>query len=189
MITTRAIIPYPEDMLHLPKPQDELQPFEFGHVGWPFMAGHYQWPFIPRNADEMYRTGPLSIPKPFVVADFSEKDDCYEIHADLPGVNKEDLDIQLHSESNVITIRATRRFEEPAECLKIHNILLDERHLWGHEFAERSIVMPTDCNIHETKGEFTEGVLRLSIPKSSEPWKKHDIAGFLPSPHPMKLWK
>jgi len=183
------IVPYSyEPIFHFGGIENDI--FALEHA-LPFIPGHFEMPFAIKNTDEMYRKGLLSIPKPRIVADLIERDDKYEIYADLPGVNKEDIEVFLHSESNVVTLRASRKFDTPLDRIHMHTIYLDERKIFGHECAERSFAMPNSANIHAAHASYQNGVLHLTFPKCDEAVRiKHiEIAGYLPANPPPSSMK
>ena len=92
--------------------------------------------------------------------DLSETSDSYVLHADLPGVNQADVQIEL--EDNVLTISGERRLEESnsdggylrTECAR-------------GSFA-RSLTLPAGVDPERIEADFHDGVLRLRIPKPEE---------------------
>ena len=94
-----------------------------------------------------------------VSMDVSETDQAFEVKVDLPGIQAEDVDIQI--ENNTLTIRGQRKeeVEEKDEARQYHRV---ERYVGS--FA-RSVVLPTTVNEDETAAEFRNGVLKVVIPK------------------------
>lgn len=92
--------------------------------------------------------------------DVRERDDNYEIRAELPGVRPEDLDITV--QGGMLTIRAQTRQEEerPGE-----NWILRERRTGIYE---RSITLPTSVDVDQAQARFEHGVLHLTLPKAAE---------------------
>ena len=91
-------------------------------------------------------------------SDIYETEDQIKIHLDLPGMNRENLDIQLTG-NNTLTIRGERKFEE-VEKAKYHRV---ER-FYGN-FA-RSFVLPTTVEADKISATFKDGVLELVLPKA-----------------------
>jgi HSP20 family protein len=96
--------------------------------------------------------------------DIKEKKGNYEITADLPGVDKEDVSVTLHN--GVLTIEATTEKEETEE--QDGEILRKERR--SGKFM-RSFNLGADVKESDIKATFKNGVLKLTMPKS-EPEKK-----------------
>ncbi|RXZ82972.1 Hsp20/alpha crystallin family protein [Paenibacillaceae bacterium] len=94
--------------------------------------------------------------------DIHEKDDVYLIEAELPGVRKDDINIELNGSS--LVIRATRsRIDEPKD--EQGKVIRRER---SHgEFARRFYVK----NIEEDgiRAKLEDGILQLTVPKKVKP--------------------
>ena len=90
----------------------------------------------------------------------TDKEKEYDIRAELPGVKKEDLDIDV--EKNTITIRAKKE-EENEEGSKGYK---KSEFKYG-EFS-RSVYLPKDINIEKTEAKLEHGVLKIQAPKMYE---------------------
>ncbi len=90
----------------------------------------------------------------------TDKEKEYDIRAELPGVKKEDLDIDV--EKNTITIRAKKE-EENEEGSKGYK---KSEFKYG-EFS-RSVYLPQDINIEKTEAKLEYGVLKIQAPKMYE---------------------
>lgn len=97
-----------------------------------------------------------------VSMDVAETDQSFEVKVDLPGINPDDVDIQI--DNNTLTIRGQRNeeSEEKNEEKQFHRI---ERYIGS--FA-RSVVLPNSINEDETAAEFKDGVLKIVIPKTDD---------------------
>ena len=91
-------------------------------------------------------------------ADIVERDDEYLIKAELPGVKREDIDVQV--ENDLLTITGERKLEETKDTDKTHRV---ER-FYG-KFS-RSFRIPENVDAGAIKAESEEGVLRLHLPKT-----------------------
>jgi HSP20 family protein len=85
------------------------------------------------------------------------------ITAEMPGMNKENLEITV--EDNVVTINAQSKTEHEE---KDENYLLQER---GSYSFQRCFELPEDIKSEQVVGEMKDGVLHLRLPKK-EPAKK-----------------
>ncbi len=89
--------------------------------------------------------------------ELKEKDKEYTVKAELPGVKKEDLDIDL--EKNYITINAKKEEEKEEE----------EKGYKKSEFSygefSRTIYFPQEIDIDKTKAKLEHGVLKITAPK------------------------
>jgi HSP20 family protein len=92
--------------------------------------------------------------------DIYETDNEIIVKADLPGVKKEDLHVNL--ENNLLTIRGERKFEEET---KKENYRRVERS-YG-EFM-RSFTLPSFADPNKINADYKDGMLRVSIAKREE---------------------
>ena len=86
-----------------------------------------------------------------------EKEKEYTVKAELPGVKKEDLDIDI--DKNHITINAKKE-EENKEDTKGYR---KSEFRYG-EFS-RTVYFPQDIDIEKTSAKLEHGILRISAPK------------------------
>lgn len=93
--------------------------------------------------------------------DVEDKGDAYELTADLPGMEKEN--IALHYENNYLTIEATKN-ESNEKKDNDGNFIRRERHTGS---ISRSFYID---NIDDSKisAEFNAGVLKVNLPKAAE---------------------
>lgn len=92
--------------------------------------------------------------------DIHESENGFTVTADLPGVNKEDIKIDL--KDNTLTISGEKKFEEktPKE-----NYIRIER---SYGNFVRSFSMPNNIDSGKIKATFKDGTLELNIPKKEE---------------------
>ena len=90
---------------------------------------------------------------------YREKDDLV-VKAELPGVDKKDLDISL--EDDMLTIRAEKKEEKTTEDTSYYR---SER-----QFGQycRTIPLPFEVNSEKISTKFENGVLELRLPKAEE---------------------
>ncbi len=98
------------------------------------------------------------------LADIKKTDKEYIIEIELPGVNKEDVILQVSND--LIEIRAKKQSE-----LKIEKkgYLRHERSYSGFY---RTIPLPFGVKADEVESEFKNGILKIKVPKSKEKIKK-----------------
>ncbi len=104
---------------------------------------------------------------PMFRCDISDKDNVYLIEAELPGFEKENIQIEVNE--NVLTISASSG-ETSEKNDQNGNYIRRERH---SNKLSRSFT--TDgINLEEVSASYKNGVLRLSLPKTtpSEPQTK-----------------
>jgi len=92
--------------------------------------------------------------------DIHESKDNVVVRVDLPGTNKEDIDITV--QDNVLTIRGERKQEVKQ---KEHDILREER-VYGA--FSRTFRLPAEVAQEKVSAEYRDGVLSLTLPKKEE---------------------
>ena len=108
-----------------------------------------------------YWVRPLSFPKGTelsIKVDVKEDDKGYTVRADIPGVKKED--IQVDVEGNMISLRAEAKQEK--EEKKGEKVIYSER---SYGMASRSFTLPGAVDEKGAKAEYKDGVLSLTLPK------------------------
>lgn len=92
--------------------------------------------------------------------DIAEHGDVYEVHCDLPGVDKKDLDISIAS--NVLTIKGEKSGEKETKDRKYYR-----KETWSGSF-QRSISLPAGVDADKIGAEMKNGVLTITLPKKEE---------------------
>lgn len=103
---------------------------------------------------------------PPIRLDVKEDAEMYHIHAELPGVKKEDIHVQI--DGPMVAISAERKQEK--EVKEGERILRTERY-FGQ--VSRSFQLSHDIDDVHATAKFSDGVLELSLPKKSTPQAKH----------------
>ena len=102
---------------------------------------------------------------PQMRVDVKEVDDAFQVHAELPGIKKED--IHVHIDGPVVSISAERKQEKEAK--EGERVLRTERY-FGQ--VSRSFQLGQDVDEAKASARFTDGVLELSLPKKTAPQAK-----------------
>ena len=90
-----------------------------------------------------------------------ETADAYTVEAELAGVKKEDIHVEI--EGNEVTISAeVRRESQPKEGEKV---LRTER-FYGK--TARRFALPQDLDESKAEAKFADGVLELTVPKKAQ---------------------
>lgn len=89
--------------------------------------------------------------------EIKDKGRDYEVKAELPGVKKEDLDIDI--DKNYLTINAKKE-EESEENEKAYK---KSEFKYG-EFS-RTVYFPEEIDVEKTEAKLEHGVLKISAPK------------------------
>lgn len=95
--------------------------------------------------------------------DVSEKDNAYEVKADIPGVKKEDINIRI--DGNVVQIDAEVNREKESKD-KAGKVLRSERY-WGN--ISRTFSLSQDVDDTKVVAKYADGVLTLELPKKASP--------------------
>lgn len=100
-----------------------------------------------------------SLPSPSQIRiDVKESDSAYTVHAEVPGVPKEDIHVSI--EGNVVSLRAeVRQHDQQKEGEKV---LRSERYFGA---VARSFQLPADVDAAQAKARYDNGVLTLQLPK------------------------
>jgi len=86
-----------------------------------------------------------------------EGDDAYYIEVDLPGVKKEDINIDV--DENTLTISGERKVKQEHKEDNFYKV----ESVYGK--FERSFSLPEDVDTDKIEAEFKNGVLEIKIPK------------------------
>jgi HSP20 family protein len=92
--------------------------------------------------------------------DVSEDDKGFTVKADIPGVKKED--IQVDVDEDHVSVRAEAKQEK--EEKKGEKVVYSER---SYGMVSRSFSLPAAVDAKGAKAEYKDGVLSLTLPKKS----------------------
>lgn len=101
----------------------------------------------------------LETTTPEIRLDLKETEKAYAVHAEIPGVSKEDIEVSI--DGNVVSIRAEvkREKEEKGETM-----LRSERYYGA---VARSFTLATDVDEETATARYADGVLELTLPKKA----------------------
>lgn len=91
--------------------------------------------------------------------DVKETDQGYEVHAEMPGVKKEDIKVNVDGNQVSISAQTQQESEEKRE-----NMLCTER-TWGQYY--RSFTLPQAVDDAQATAEYHDGILELTLPKKA----------------------
>ena len=94
--------------------------------------------------------------------DVKETPQAYAIDADLPGVNKEDIDVRVHGNVVQIDAEVKRESQKPTNGDKL---LRTERYQGS---MSRSFSLAQDIDETKVKAHYEKGVLSLELPKKAQ---------------------
>lgn len=92
--------------------------------------------------------------------DLKEDDTTYTVHADIPGVKKEDIQVDI--DGNQVSISAESRMEK--EEKKGERVLHAERYCGK---IARSFTLAHDVDESKADATYSDGVLELTLPKKT----------------------
>ncbi|MGI9211043.1 MAG: Hsp20/alpha crystallin family protein [Methylococcaceae bacterium] len=112
-------------------------------------------PFFPgRTVPEWSAATSSHLPR----LDIIDRDDHFCVRAELPGVDKDSLDVSL--QDNVLSIQAASHRESQEEKGRFCR-----RELFHGEF-QRVVRLPVEVEAGQVKANFKDGILELNLPKS-----------------------
>lgn len=106
-------------------------------------------------------------PANFMKTDIKEEENDYLMDIDVPGFNKENLEIELND--GYLNVKASRN-EEKEEKDENSKVLRKER-ISG--VMQRSYYVGEDISEDDIKAKYENGVLSLTIPKKKLEEKEH----------------
>ena len=92
--------------------------------------------------------------------DVKEDDKSFTVHADIPGVKKENIKVDIEGDGVTISAEAKQEKEEKKGEKVIHS----ER---SYGMVSRSFTLPSDVDEKGARAEYKDGVLNLVLPKKS----------------------
>jgi len=92
--------------------------------------------------------------------DIYETDNQIMVQAELPGIEKKDIALQL--ENNVLTLKGERRFEKETKQENYHRI---ERSYGGFS---RAFTIPTIVDEEKIRADYKDGILKIELPKKEQ---------------------
>ena len=134
----------------LTSPFEEMERFFDSFFPRSWMAPFRRdWPSLP----EMRMPFEPKLPR----VDIIDRDDELVLRAEVPGVDKKDLDISMTD--NTVTIKGTTKHEKTVEKGDYYRAEITRG-----SFA-RTVALPADVDGAKTKATFNNGMLELVMPK------------------------
>ncbi|MDR0673136.1 MAG: Hsp20/alpha crystallin family protein [Zoogloeaceae bacterium] len=103
-------------------------------------------------------TGNAPASPPVIRMDVKEGENAYVVHAELPGVKKEDIHITV--DGNLVSISA--EVQNQNETRESERVLRSERY-YGK--VSRSFQLAQDVDDTQSAARFNDGILELTLPK------------------------
>ena len=101
---------------------------------------------------------PVDVPS--IKIDVKEQGDAYKVHAELPGIRKEDIHVNI--DGSVVSISAERKQEK--EVKEGERVLRTERYFGK---VSRSFQLAQEIDEAQVTAKYTDGVLELTLPKKA----------------------
>jgi HSP20 family protein len=98
------------------------------------------------------------------MVDFSETKDKLVFKAELPGLEAKDIEVTVSGD--ILTIKGEKKREQEEEDEHYHAV---ERYYGSFQ---RSFSLPPKVKADKIEAKFTNGVLRITLPKTEEAKKK-----------------
>src|SRR6516225_10713829 len=104
--------------------------------------------------------------------DFVERDNAFEVTAELPGLDEKNIEVKLSN--GVLTIKGQKEEDKVEKKADFH---LRERRFGSFV---RSVRLPETVDAEKIEASFKNGVLKVTLPKKPEaqkPTKKIEVKG------------
>jgi HSP20 family protein len=96
--------------------------------------------------------------------DTLERDNAIEIRAELPGIKKDDISIDVRN--NVLTLSGERSHDEDVNEGDFYR----RERFYGR--FQRAITLPDNVDTDNIDAAYEEGVLKITVPKTEESQRK-----------------
>jgi HSP20 family protein len=126
--------------------------------------------FDPFNSivDDLFKgflVRPVAYDSPRLSVDVTEKNGAYLVTADLPGVKKEDIHVDIDGAQVTLTAEI-KRGKETTEGERV----LHAERVYGK--VTRSFTLPQELDEAKAEAKFRDGVLELTLPKKAAAARK-----------------
>ena len=126
------------------------------------LMGWNDWNQSVCNSEECFTTPKMNI---------SESENDYAIEISAPGAKKEDMNLSIDSENNLVIALETKAEKEVTEGEK-----KEERHYLRREFShmqfKQMIALPENVKKEQINAKMEDGILKITLPKVTEEEKK-----------------
>jgi HSP20 family protein len=141
-----SLEPFAAAQMDLNRWFDEMWRLSTGFAGFPALRG-----VRPFGAASMFGMPPI---------DVKEGAGAYRLSMELPGLNREDIDLSIDNGALMIRAHKVEEKEDPSAAHRI-----SERH-YGR--IERSFPLPGDVEPNRVEAAYQDGVLKVTLPKTAE---------------------
>ncbi len=107
--------------------------------------------------------------EPAIKLDVTEDDKAYHVKAELPGVKKEDIKVEIDGNQVSLSAEVKRETEKKEGETVVHS----ERY-YGRQY--RSFTLDKDIDRNKAAAKFDNGILELTLPKNGgKPAQKIEV--------------
>lgn len=96
----------------------------------------------------------------YPVVDMYEEDNSFVIKAELPGMDKKDISVDV--KDRILTLKGERNYDNE---VKEENYYRRER---SYGKFQRTFTLPVDVEPDKIKADFKDGLLKIEVPKPEE---------------------
>ena len=96
--------------------------------------------------------------------DIKDEGDRYEVNAEMPGINKDDIEVEVRDDKLTISGETKEEIEEKDE-----DFVRRER---GYRSFYREIPLTDEVMSDEAEASYSNGILEISLPKKEKEKKK-----------------
>lgn len=115
-----------------------------------------------------------SMAAPALTLDIQETPTDYIVKAEIPGVTKENLHVEVDDARNAITVIAEQSGETDEECGEGESKWLLRERTYGK--SQRTIYLPDDADLDTAQeAELNHGVLHFKVPKREDKVSKRKL--------------
>jgi HSP20 family protein len=122
------------------------------------MEDFFGWRARPWWPERWFRTEGMELTAPAV--DFYEEKDDIVVKAELPGIDKNNIEVNLTD--HMLTIKGEKKKEDE---FKEENYYRSERYYGSFV---RTLELPKDVHTDKVKASFKDGILEVRLPKTEE---------------------
>lgn len=125
-----------------------------------------EWPSLHRRFNQMFENDLYRGEEDTAIScwtpstDIYENKDNYVLKVELPGISKEDVNIEF--ENGILTINGERKEEKEVKEENLHRV---ER---CYGTFSRSFRLPKNVNDKKINAKMKDGILELNVPKAEE---------------------
>lgn len=106
--------------------------------------------------EDFFRAPFAGWPSAMPAVDIEETDEAYIVTAEVPGFNKEEIEVELRN--NVLMIRGKRERRENGRFVR-------RERTWSSEQFQRMLQLPGAVDPQGVKADFAKGELVITLPK------------------------